>query len=84
MMKVMADNHKITVSLELKGSFKGHLAQLPSSTQGHHSSIMLPRAWSSLALTVSRDGAATTSLGNLFQVVIICNSQNAGKTSSEI
>ena len=32
-----------------------------------YSQIRLPRAPSSLALTVSRNGASTTSLGNLFQ-----------------
>ena len=33
----------------------------------------LPRATSSLALNASRDGASTTSLGNLFQcVTILC------------
>ena len=31
--------------------------------------IRLPRATSSLALNASRDGASTTSLGNLFQCV---------------
>ena len=49
----------IVESLELEGTFKGHLVQLPCSAQGHHSSIRLPRAWSSLALKVCRDGASS-------------------------
>jgi len=56
-------------SLELEGTFKGHLVQLPCNEQGHHSHIRLPRASSSLALKVSRDGASTTSLGNLCQCI---------------
>ena len=37
-------------------------AELPTTKQ-----TRLPRATSSLALNASRDGASTTSLGNLFQ-----------------
>ena len=35
--------------------------------RGMHSYIRLPRAWSNLTLKVSREGASTTSLSNLFQ-----------------
>ena len=49
------------------GTAEGHLLQLPSNEQGHHRQIRLPKAQSSLALKDSRDGASTTSLGNLFQ-----------------
>ena len=45
----------------------GLLVQFPCNEQGHHSSIRLPRARSSLAFEVSRDGESTTPLGNLFQ-----------------
>lgn len=56
----------IVESLEVEGASKGHVAPLPCREQGHHSPITLPRAWSSPALIVSRDGASTTSLGELF------------------
>ena len=49
------------------GTFKGHLVQFPCNAQGHYSSIRLPKACSSLAFAVLRDGASTTSLGNHFQ-----------------
>ena len=62
-------NHRIIESLESEGTFKGHVVQLPTNEEGHHSYIRLPRAWSSLTLKVSRDGASTTSVGNLFQLV---------------
>jgi len=48
-------NTHVTEALELEGTFKGHLVQLPFNEQGHHSLIMLLRAWSSLALNVSMD-----------------------------
>ena len=46
----------------LVGTSEGCLVQLPCKEQEHHSWIRLLRA-----LKVSRDGASTTSLGNLFQ-----------------
>ena len=43
--------------------------QPPCYVQGHQPPDQAARATSSLALNVSRDGASTTSLGNLFQCV---------------
>ena len=43
--------------------------QTPCCVQGASHQTRLPRATSSLALNASRDGASTTSLGNLFQRV---------------
>ena len=59
--------NRIIESVELKGTSEGNLVQLPCNEQGHHSWIRLPRALSSLALNVSRDGASTTTLGSLCQ-----------------
>ncbi|KAK4830027.1 LOW QUALITY PROTEIN: hypothetical protein QYF61_008365 [Mycteria americana] len=50
------------------GTFKGHLVQpLPAMSRDIFSWIRLLRAPSNLTLNVSRDGASTTSLGNLCQ-----------------
>ena len=43
--------------------------QPPAMCRVVNQQTMLPRATSSLALNASRDGASTTSLGNLFQCV---------------
>ena len=59
--------HRIIELLELKDTFKGHLVQLLCSEQGHLELGRLLIAPSSLTLHVSKDGASTTSLGNLFQ-----------------
>ena len=48
---------RIIGSLELEGTFKGQLVQLPCNEQGR----------SSLTLKVSRDRTSTTPPGNLFQ-----------------
>ena len=50
-------NHRIIESLELEGTSEGYAAQLLHNEQRHHSYIRLPRALSSPALKVSRDGA---------------------------
>uniref|UniRef100_A0A8C9L6Q9 Uncharacterized protein n=1 Tax=Pavo cristatus TaxID=9049 RepID=A0A8C9L6Q9_PAVCR len=58
----------ITESLELEGPSKGHLIQLPCNEQGQDLEVhQVLRAPSSLTMSVSRDGASDTSLGNLFQ-----------------
>ena len=62
---------RIIESLESEGTPEGHLVQLPCNEQGHRSYIRLPRALSSLALKVSRDGASITALGNLFQCLTV-------------
>ena len=60
--------HRIIESFELEGTLKSHVVQFPCNepTPNTYSSIRLLRAPSSLALDVSRDGTATTSLGTLF------------------
>ena len=51
----------------LEGTFRGHLAQSPcSDSRDIFNYIRLLRAPSNLAFNISRDGASTTSLGNLF------------------
>ena len=52
---------------ELEETLKGHLVQIPCSEQGHLQLHQVLRAPSSLTLRVSKDGASTTSLGNLCQ-----------------
>ena len=52
-----SENHGVTECFGVEGTFRGHLAQPPCSKQGYFQ----------LALNVSRDGASTTSLGNLCQ-----------------
>ena len=54
-----------TQSFELEGAPKGHLVQLPCIEQGHLQLHQELRAPSSLTLGVCRDGASTTSQGNL-------------------
>ena len=54
-------------SFELEGTIKGHLLQLPCNEQGHLQLDQMLEAPSSLTLSVFRDGAPTTSLGNLSQ-----------------
>ncbi|KAK4823689.1 hypothetical protein QYF61_005755 [Mycteria americana] len=48
------------------GTFKGHLVQPPCNEQGHLQLDQVAQSPSKLTLNVSRDGASTTSLGNLF------------------
>jgi len=59
---------RITEWFELEGTFKGHLIPPPPATgrDSFHQTRLL-RATSNLALNAAREGAATASLGNLFQ-----------------
>ena len=50
---------RIIESLELEGTFKSHPVQLPCNEQRHPQLHQVLRAWYSLALKVSRDGAPT-------------------------
>ena len=50
----------ITELLELEGTLKGHLVQLPCNEQGHPHLHQVLRAPTSLTLNVSRDGAFTS------------------------
>ena len=59
--------HRIKESFQLEGTLNGHPAQLPRSEQGHLQLNQMLRAPSNLTWNVSKDGASTTSLGNLFQ-----------------
>jgi len=61
------NNHRITECFGLEGTFRGHLAQPPAVISDIFNYIGLLRAPSKLDLNVSRDGASTTSLGNLSQ-----------------
>jgi len=63
--------HRIIESLELEETFKGHPVQIPCNEQGHPQLNQVFRAWSSLALKVSRHWASTTSPGNLSQCLTI-------------
>jgi len=58
---------RIIESFELEEAPKGHLVQLPRNKQGHLQLHQVLSAPSSLTLRASRYGAATASLGILFQ-----------------
>jgi len=58
------DSRKVIESFEWEGTFKNHQIQLPCNEQGH---LQLDEVAQS---PVSRDGAATTFLGNLYQCLI--------------
>ena len=62
--------------LDLEGTLKGHLVQPPCKEQGHPQLHQVLRASSSLTLGVSRDGASTNFLVNLYQCVTIFIVQN--------
>lgn len=70
-------NQQIKEWLGLEGTLKGHVAQPPCHGQGHFNKIRLLRAPSSLTLRVSRDGASTTSLGNLSQCFVTLTVKNS-------
>ena len=60
-------NHTVTEWFELEGTLRCHLVQLPCHEQGHLQLHQVLRAPSSLTLSVSKDRAFTTSLGQLCQ-----------------
>ena len=64
-------NRRIIESFELEGTLNGLLVQLLCNEQGHARLDQGTQSPSSLTLDVSRDGAAITSLGNLFQCLTI-------------
>ena len=51
----------------MEGTSEGRLVQLLCNEQGHPQLDQVAQGVIKLALKVSMDGAATTSLGNLFQ-----------------
>jgi len=61
------NSHRITECFGLGGTFRGHPAQPPAVSRDIFNWVRLLRAPSNLAWNVSRDGASTTSLGNLGQ-----------------
>jgi len=66
----------------LEGTFKGHLVQPSAISRDIFNWIRLLRALSSLTLNVSRDGASTTSLGNLGQCLTTLSVKNFSLLSS--
>jgi len=68
--------NRIIQSLELEGTLEDHLLQLPCNEQGHLQLKQVLRALVSLILSVSRDGASTTSLGNLCQCLTMFTVKN--------
>ena len=75
----MSYNYRI---LWVEGNFRGQLAQPPAVSGDIFNQTRLLRAPSSLALNVSRDGASTTSLGNLSQCFTTLTVKNFSLTSS--
>ena len=67
---------KIREWFGLEGTFGGHLAQLPAMSRDVFNWVRLLRAPSNLTLNVLRDGASTTSLGNLCQCFTTCIVKN--------
>ena len=53
---------QFTESLELEGTLKGDLVQLPCNEQGHPQLDQVLRALSSLTSNVAKDGSSTSSL----------------------
>jgi len=60
-------NHRLTECFGLERTFRGHLVQPPAMSRDIFNQTRLLRAPSNLTLNVSRDGALTTSLGNICQ-----------------
>ena len=67
LVSTVARVDSITEWLEMEGTLKGHLVHLPCTEQGRLQCHQVLRAPSSLTLSVSRDRASTSSLGNLCQ-----------------
>jgi len=60
-------NHRIVESFELERTLRGHLVELSCNEQGHPQLNQAAQSPSSLTSHVSKDGASTTSPGNLCQ-----------------
>ena len=65
--QVPFEEHRMMESVELEGTLKGHLDQLHGDEQGPLQLEQMLRDPPIQTLNVSRVGASTTSLGNLFQ-----------------
>jgi len=68
--RAVKSEYKSIELFELEGTLKVHLVQFPCSEQEHRQLYQVLRALSSLILSVSKDGAATTSLGNLCFIIL--------------
>jgi len=64
---VQEESQRIIECFVSEGTFRGHLAQPPCHKQGHLQLDQVSQSPIQPALNVSKDGASTTSLGNLFQ-----------------
>ena len=73
LVSTVARVDSITEWLEMEGTLKGHLVHLPCTEQGRLQCHQVLRAPSSLTLSVSRDRASITSLGNLCQCFHHCS-----------
>jgi len=73
---LLSQNHH---GIELIGALKGCLVHLPCNEQGYLQLYQVLRAPSSLTLSVSRDGASTTFLGNLSQCLTNLSVKNKPK-----
>jgi len=74
--------HRIVECFGLGGTFRGHPAQPPAVSRDIFTWVRLLRAPSNLALSVSRDGASITSLGNLGQGLTTLTVKNVFLISS--
>ena len=59
--------HRIPQRFGVEGTVKAHLVQPPAMSSDVFNQIRLLRALSDLTMNIARDGASTTSLGNLCQ-----------------
>ena len=60
-------NHGIVELFELDRTFKGHLIHFPCKERGHLQLDQVAQSGPALNLSVSRNGAITTSLSNMVQ-----------------
>jgi len=73
---------RITESVGLEGTFKGHLVQYPCSEQEHLPLDQVAQSPIQLTLNVSKHGTSTTSLGNPLQCFTTLTAKNLFLISS--
>ena len=76
-------NHRITDWFRLEGTLKPIQFHPPAMGRDTSHQPRLPKAPSSLALSTSRDGASTASLGSLCQCLTTLTVKNFLLTSSK-